>query len=108
MTVGGRELVLLQGFLDSLLELEQWAGQRGAREGRELVKRLTDFAFDTIAPFPLAFPVYPFRLAPDRVLRRAVLSRQYAVVYEVHATELVFVYAYSTLRNPDQLSLPQG
>ncbi len=67
-----------------------------------------DFAFNTIAPLPLSFPVYPFPLAPTRSLRRAVLRRQYAIVYEVREAELVFVYAYSTLRDPNSLNLPQS
>ena len=108
MRVGGRELVLYQGFIDSVLELERWAGREEARKGRMLVRRLMDFAFDTIAPLPLSFPVYSFPLAPTRSLRRAVLDRQYAIVYEVRETEVVFVYAYSTLRNPNTLNLPQS
>lgn len=106
MMVGGRELIMQQGFLQSLLELEQWAGQQRPRSGRALVQRLIDFACDVIAPFPLAFPAYSFPTAPARALRRAILDRRYAIVYEVHDAELVFVYAYSTYQNPEILELP--
>ncbi|MFD2785754.1 hypothetical protein [Hymenobacter rubripertinctus] len=108
MIVGGRELILYQGFIDSVLELEQWAGREQARKGRMLVKRLMDFAFDTIALLPFSFPVYAFPQAPARTLRRAVFDRQYAVIYEVQASEILFVYAYSTFRNPEALRLPQS
>lgn len=106
MIVSGRELVLQQGFIQALLELEQWAGQKDARRGRALVKRLVDFASDTVAPFPFAFPAYQLPAAPSRALRRAIMARQYAVVYEVSDSEIVFVYAYSTYRNPDFIELP--
>ena len=108
MIVGGRELVLQQGFLQALLELERWTGQQSPRRGRALVKRIVDFAYDVIAPFPFSFPAYAFPTAPARPLRRAVLDRQYAVIYEVHDTELVFVYAYSTYQNLTSLELPQA
>ena len=108
MIVGGRELILRQGFVQALLELESWAGQQNPRRGRALVKRIVDFAYDVIAPFPFSFPAYTFPTAPARMLRRAVLDRQYAVVYEVHDTELVFVYAYSTYQNLELLELPQA
>ena len=107
MMIGGRELILHQGFIQALLELEKWAGRHDASKGRALVKRIVDFACDTIAPLPLSFPAYPFSTAPTRALRRAVLNRQYAVVYEVHETELLFVYVYSTLQNADALTLPE-
>ena len=106
MIVGGRQLILQQGFLQALLALEQWAGQHNPRRGRALVQRLVDFSYDVIAPFPFSFPAYTFPTAPARVLRRAVLDRQYAIVYEVHDTELVFVYAYSTHQNLASLELP--
>lgn len=106
MIVGGRELVIQQGFIQALLELEQWAGQKDARRGRALVKRLVDFASDTVAPLPFAFPAYQLPTAPNRALRRAILDRQYAVVYEVSDTEVIFVYAYSTYRNPAFIELP--
>lgn len=70
-----------QGFLQSLLEMEQWAGQQRSRSGRALVQRIVDFACDVVAPFPFAFPAYFFPTAPARTLRRAVLDRRYAVVY---------------------------
>ena len=108
MIVGGRELVLQQGFLQALLELERWAGQQNPRRGRALVKRIVDFAYDVIAPFPLSFPAYIFPTAPARALRRAVLDRQYAVIYEVYDAEIVFVYAYSTYQNLASLELPQA
>ncbi|AMJ64137.1 hypothetical protein [Hymenobacter sp. PAMC 26628] len=95
-----------QGFIQALLELEQWSGPQNVRKGRALVKRLVDFAYDIIAPFPLAFPAYALPTAPDRPLRRAVLDRRYAVPYEVRNTELVFVYAYSPYQQPESLELP--
>ena len=106
MIIGGRQLILQQGFLQALLELEQWAGQQNLRRGRALVKRIVDFAYDVIAPFPFSFPAYTFPTAPARALRRAVLDRQYAVIYEVYDAELVFVYAYSTYQNLASLELP--
>lgn len=71
-----------------------------------MVKRITDFACDTIVPFPHSFPTYAFPTAPHRALRRAVLDRRYAVVYEVRDAELVFVYVYSTFRRLETLALP--
>jgi len=103
--VNGRELILRQGFLQALLELERWVGQQSASKGRALVKRIMDFACDIVAPFPLAFPVYYLPAAPARKLRRAVLDRQYALIYEVHEEEIVFVYVYSTYRNPASIAL---
>ena len=65
-----------------------------------------DFACDVIAPFPLAYPNYSLPTAPERALRRAVLDRRYAILYEVQDLALIFVYAYSTYKNPDALELP--
>ncbi|WP_375418796.1 hypothetical protein [uncultured Hymenobacter sp.] len=64
MMVSGRELILRQGFLQALLDLEQWTGQHSPRRGRALVRRIMDFACDTIAPFPHAFPAYFLPSAP--------------------------------------------
>ena len=108
MIVAGRELILQQGFLQALLNLEKWAGQHNARKGRELVKRVVDFACDTVAPFPFSFPGFSFPTAPDRALRRAVMGRQYALIYEVQETKLVFIYVYSTYQNLNSLELPEA
>lgn len=51
--------------------------------------------------------LYTLPTAPARPLRRAVLARQYAVLYEVQEAELVFVYAYSTYRNLNFLELSE-
>ena len=101
MIVAGRELIFQQRFLDSLLALEQWAGQQNPRAGRALVKRIVDFASDVIAPFPLAFPQYWLPTAPTRSLRRAVFDRRYSIIYEVYETELLLVYVYSTRQSPN-------
>ena len=106
MTVAGRELVFQQGFLDALHELEQRAGQQNPKAGRALVRRVVDFVSDIIGPFPLSFPGYPLPQAPTRPLRRAVLDRRYAIIYEVHETQLLLVLVYSTYQNPDLLVLP--
>lgn len=106
MIVAGRELIMQQCCIQALLELEQWSGPQNPRKGRALVKRLIDFACDIIAPFPLAFPAYSLPTAPDRPLRRAVLDRRYAVLYEARDTELIFVYAYSTYQQLNSLELP--
>ena len=108
MIVAGRELIFQQGFLDALHELEQRVGQQNPRAGRALVRRVVDFASDVIGPFPLSFPGYQLPQAPHRALRRAVLDRRYAIIYEVQATRLLLVLVYSTYQNPDLLELPAG
>lgn len=105
MIVAGRKLVFQQGFLDALHILEQWANQSNPRGGRVLVKRVVDFVSDIVAPFPLSFPAFSLSVAPPRPLRRAVLDRRYAVIYEVRETELLLVHVYSTYQNPDLLKL---
>ena len=106
MIVAGRELVFQQGFLDALHGLESWTNQSNTRSGRALVKRVVDFVSDIVAPFPFSFPAFRLPTAPTRALRRAVLDRRYAVIYEVHETELLLVLVYSTHQNADLLELP--
>lgn len=108
MTIAGRELVFQQGFLDALLELEKWAGQQDTRKGRTVVKRVVDFACDIIAPLLLSFPLYVFPAAPACALRRAIIDRWYAVIYEVCETELRLVYVYSTYQNLEWLAVPES
>ena len=106
MIVAGRELVFQQGFLDALHGLESWTNQSNTRSGRALVKRVADFVSDIVAPFPFSFPAFRLPTAPARTLRRAVLDRRYAVICEVHETELLLVLVYSTHQNADLLELP--
>ena len=106
MLVAGRELVFQQGFLDALHGLEQRANQQNPRAGRALVRRVVDFVSDIIGPFPFSFPSYLLPQIPDRPLRRAILDRRYAIIYEVHETQLLLVLVYSTYQNPDLLELP--
>jgi hypothetical protein len=44
--------------MDRVAATEQYLGRDTAVRGREFVVALVYFLYDTVQPFPLAFPVY--------------------------------------------------
>ncbi|MGI4740892.1 MAG: hypothetical protein ACRYG7_37460 [Janthinobacterium lividum] len=98
-------LVVTPRFMDRLGDTEQYIGRENAARGREFVAALFDFLYDTVGPFPLAFPVYTLPRYPELELRRAVFKRHYNVVYEVTPNEIRCLAFFATSQDAGRLDL---
>lgn len=75
MIRNGRTVTLGEKFVRELELAERYAGRNAPRRGRQLVSAVLDFALETLALLPFAYPAYPYPAAPAHHLRRAVFRR---------------------------------
>ena len=108
MIRNGRTVTLRDAFVRELQQTEKYVGRTIPARGRKFVNDVSDFLFETLAPLPLAYPAYAYQPTADVSLRRAVFRKEYAIFYEVSATEIAFVFFHHTSRNSPDLSLLVG
>lgn len=80
MSAAALTLVVTPKFMDRVADTEQYIGRSDAARGRNFVAALFDFLYDTVQPFPLAFPAYVLPQHPELPLRRAIFRRHYNIV----------------------------
>jgi hypothetical protein len=94
-----RSINLAEDFYQGLLEIQTYASAHGG-QGRQLVNAIMDFAYQIVGSAPQAYPVLPVPQQPTVEFRRAIFRKRYILIYQVTATELLFLLVYSAKQLP--------
>ena len=105
MIVEGKEIILRESFLDSLIEFQNYYGLLNPVKGRKFVKEAYDFTIDIIAPMPYAFVKFSTKLYPNSNFRRAVFKKNHIIVYLVLEHQIEFWEIFHASKNPDAILL---
>ncbi len=105
MIVAGREVVWNEMFLENVAGIQQYISQYNPVRGRTFATEILDFTLEIIAPNPLIFIHFDHPAYTHILLRRAVFSRNYIILYEVFDDRIVFLLVYHASRDLGNLGL---
>jgi plasmid stabilization system protein ParE len=105
MIVKGRELILREGFLQQLADIQTYRATYSPEKARKYVNQILDFSFDIIAQNPYAFVEYFDKPTPDKRYRKAVFKKDYVIIYKVLANQIEFLAIYKTSQDPNSFAV---
>ncbi|AUD03414.1 type II toxin-antitoxin system RelE/ParE family toxin [Spirosoma pollinicola] len=97
------ELVFTDYFLEQVALIQEYTSQFSEKRGRQLTSALMNFVADRIPLNPYAFIEYEVLKTPDGSYRRAVFKNNYAIIYRIDESTLIFLDVYHTSRNKGSL-----
>lgn len=105
MIINERTIDFREEFMDEVLEVQLFSDSKIKAKGRKFVSEMLDFAMETIATMPFAFPEYIAKPTVDKIYRRAVFQRNYIIIYKVLSNRIEFIKFHHSSRNPDSVEL---
>ena len=97
------ELVFTDYFLEQVALIQEYVSQFSEKRGRQLTSALMNFVADRIPLNPYAFIEYEVMKTATGAYRRAIFKNNYAIIYRVDGTTLIFLDVYHTSRNKGSL-----
>lgn len=105
MIVNDRELIISELFYRQLALIQTYYEQFSPKRSRQLTSKIVSFVTDTIATSPYAFAEYERRKTEQKAYRRAIVLKQYAIIYKVSDEKIIILCLYHTSQNPANIDL---
>jgi plasmid stabilization system protein ParE len=105
MIINDREILFSEKFFDDFLSIEEYFNTFSSAKAKKTTKQFFDFATDTVATFPQAFPKYEYYQRFDFEYRKAVFQKSYILIYRLNDSKVEFLRIYHASQDPRNIKL---